>query len=139
MNDDHRPRRAGTPRIGGDGELEVFAADEQGDVEVDLERWRDLATAVLADLGVRGAAELSLLFVNEDEGYHRLLLKYGTITEDLGGGVTRDVELEACTLLVDKDGQQAFMVTISQPSFASTEPYSFSVPGVADEIEVVVP
>ncbi|MFM8531422.1 MAG: hypothetical protein ACKOD2_17460 [Ilumatobacteraceae bacterium] len=81
----------------------------------------------------------TILFVNEDEGYHRLLLKYGTITEDLGGGVTRDVELEACTLLVDKDGQQAFTVTISQPSFASTEPYSFSVPGVADEIEVVVP
>jgi len=67
MNDDPRPRRAGSSRIGGDGELEVFAADEQGDVEVDLERWRDLATAVLADLGVRGAAELSLLFVNEDE------------------------------------------------------------------------
>lgn len=81
----------------------------------------------------------TVLFVNEDEGYHRLLLKYGTATEDLGGGVTRDVELEACTLLVDKDGQQAFTVTISQPSFASAEPYSFSVPGVDDEIEVVVP
>lgn len=67
MNDDHRPKRSGTSRVGGDGEVEVFVADEQGDVEVDLERWRDLAVNVLTDLGVRGAAELSLLFVNTDE------------------------------------------------------------------------
>lgn len=67
MNDGKGPRKAGTGRVGGDGELEVFVADEQGDIEVDLERWRTLALAVLADLGVRGAAELSLLFVADDE------------------------------------------------------------------------
>lgn len=62
-----RPRRPGPSRVGGDGEVEVFAADEQTDVPVDLERWRTLAVDVLADLGVRGAAELSLLFVTVDE------------------------------------------------------------------------
>ena len=62
-----RPRRPGPSRVGGDGEVEVFAADEQTDVAVDLERWRSLAIDVLGDLGVRGAAELSLLFVTVDE------------------------------------------------------------------------
>jgi len=62
-----RPRRPGPSRVGGDGEVEVFAADEQTDADVDLDRWRSLAIDVLADLGVRGAAELSLLFVTVDE------------------------------------------------------------------------
>jgi len=64
---DPRPRKSGPSRVGGDGEVQVFAADEQSDADIDLERWMALATAVLADLGVRGAAELSLLFVTVDE------------------------------------------------------------------------
>jgi probable rRNA maturation factor len=48
-----------------DGDLEVFGVDEQHDHPVDLGRWVDLATAVLTDSGVRGEAELSLLFVDE--------------------------------------------------------------------------
>jgi probable rRNA maturation factor len=66
MNDG-RPRLGGRTKVGGEGDVEVFAANEQGDVEIDLSRWRALATDVLSDLGVRGAAELSLLFVNVDE------------------------------------------------------------------------
>ncbi|HLH99761.1 MAG TPA: rRNA maturation RNase YbeY [Acidimicrobiales bacterium] len=46
--------------------VEVFAADEQGDVAVDTLRWVRLAEAVLADEGIAGDAELSLLFVDED-------------------------------------------------------------------------
>ena len=46
-------------KVGGDGEPEVFCADEQNDVPVDLERWQRLATEVLRDEGVRGLAELS--------------------------------------------------------------------------------
>jgi len=67
VNDGNRPRKTGTSRVGGDGDLEVFVADEQGVIDVDLDRWRTLALQVLADLGVRGAAELSLLFVTDDE------------------------------------------------------------------------
>ena len=40
---------------------------EQTQVQLDLERWRLLAAEVLTDLGVRGAAELSLLFVEPEE------------------------------------------------------------------------
>ena len=48
MIEDPRPRRAGVAKVGGDGEPEVFVADEQADVQLDLERWRTLALAVLA-------------------------------------------------------------------------------------------
>lgn len=67
MNPDGRPRKPGAGRVGGDGELEVFVANEQMDVEIDLTRWRTLALDVLTDLRVRGAAELSILFVNVEE------------------------------------------------------------------------
>jgi len=43
----------------------VFVADEQKDVPVDLARWSALAEVVLHEEGVRGAAELSVLFVDE--------------------------------------------------------------------------
>ena len=44
----------------------VFAADEQSAEPVDTLRWVQLAEAVLAAEGVRGDAELSVLFVDED-------------------------------------------------------------------------
>ena len=52
-------------RRGGEGEVEVFAADEQTEQPVDLPRWTRLASRVLAAEGVEGNAELSLLFVTE--------------------------------------------------------------------------
>jgi probable rRNA maturation factor len=48
-----------------EGEVEVFGVDEQHDSPVELARWVDLATNVLIDAGIRGEAELSLLFVDE--------------------------------------------------------------------------
>ena len=45
--------------------VEVFAADEQRDQPVDSLRLVRLAEAVLADEGVRGDVELSVLFVDE--------------------------------------------------------------------------
>jgi probable rRNA maturation factor len=48
-----------------EGEIEVFGVDEQHAEPVELARWVDLADAVLRDCGVRGEAELSLLFVDE--------------------------------------------------------------------------
>lgn len=53
--------------MGGEGDPEVFVADEQGDVVIDVARWQQLALAVLRDEGVRGLAELSILFVGEAE------------------------------------------------------------------------
>jgi probable rRNA maturation factor len=67
VGDPNRPRLGGTAKVGGDGDPEVFCADEQGDVPVDLVRWQSLALDVLRAEGVRGLAELSVLYVSEDE------------------------------------------------------------------------
>lgn len=50
-------------RVGGEGSPEVFCADEQDVVSVDLERWQNLARRVLESEGVRGGTELSIFFV----------------------------------------------------------------------------
>lgn len=48
-----------------EGEVEVFGVDEQSEHPIELARWVALASDVLHDSGVRGEAELSLLFVEE--------------------------------------------------------------------------
>ncbi|HEY3943066.1 MAG TPA: rRNA maturation RNase YbeY [Acidimicrobiales bacterium] len=45
--------------------LDVFAADEQTDRPVDLDAWIALARAVLEARGIKGDAEVSVLFVDE--------------------------------------------------------------------------
>jgi probable rRNA maturation factor len=67
VTQDGRPRLGSHNKVGGDGDPEVFVADEQSDVEVDIARWQMLALNVLAAEGVRGAAELSVLFVTTAE------------------------------------------------------------------------
>ena len=67
MPDSDRPRLPGRARLGGEGDPEVFVADEQVAVPVDTVRWASLAEGVLRAEGVRGHAELSLLFVDEDD------------------------------------------------------------------------
>jgi probable rRNA maturation factor len=60
------PRPALKPlRHGPEGEVQVFGADEQSAAPVDVDRWVTLARDVLVAEGVRGEAELSLLFVDE--------------------------------------------------------------------------
>ena len=61
---DIRPR-ARPPRIGPEGDVQVFGADEQAIEPVDVDRWTALAHDVLVAEGGRGEAELSLLFVDE--------------------------------------------------------------------------
>jgi len=53
-------------RVPEDGTLEVFAADEQSAQPVDVQRWAALAEQVLRAEGIRGEAELSVLFVSEE-------------------------------------------------------------------------
>ena len=55
------PRRPGPP----EGNPTVFAADEQSDVAVDLDRLVALAQAVLTERKVRGDCELAITFVDE--------------------------------------------------------------------------
>ncbi len=61
------PSLARRRRVGGEGDLEVFVADEQDEVPLEPQRWAALAEAVLRAEGVRGLAELSLMFVGRDE------------------------------------------------------------------------
>lgn len=81
-----------------------------------------------------------VLFRNLDEGEARMVLHYGKVIEDLGGGITNEKDLEACTSLVDMGGEQMVVVAIPKPSFASAEPYTITVPGLEGQvIEVQVP
>jgi probable rRNA maturation factor len=67
MSDHHaRPRLGRRRKVGGDGEPEVFCADELGDGSIDIGRWSRLATDALLAEGVRGLAELSVLYVGEE-------------------------------------------------------------------------
>jgi len=45
--------------------IDIYAADEQHDHDIDLERWVALAHGSLTDEGVRGLAEVSLIFTDE--------------------------------------------------------------------------
>jgi probable rRNA maturation factor len=45
--------------------IDIYAADEQRDHEIDLERWIALCNAALVEQGVRGLAEVSLIFADE--------------------------------------------------------------------------
>lgn len=62
---DLRPTFDAPKRAGGDGVPEVYCADEQDAEPVELDRWRSLALAALAEQGVRGGCELSVFFVDE--------------------------------------------------------------------------
>ena len=54
VGDPARPDLGRRSRVGGDGDLEVFVADEQAQVPVDTARWGRLAEGVLLAEGVRG-------------------------------------------------------------------------------------
>jgi probable rRNA maturation factor len=56
------PRRPGPP----EGKPSVFAADEQHDVDVDINGLVNLAKAVLAAERIRGDCELAVTFVDEE-------------------------------------------------------------------------
>lgn len=81
-----------------------------------------------------------IIFQNDDAGDHRMVVSYGKVVEDLGGGIERETALQSCTSKVPEGAQQMVMVNIPRPSFASEEPYSITVPGVEGAfIEVMVP
>ena len=64
-----RPGVSKPRRVGGDGEPEVFMADEQQDLEIDLARWQNLALDVLRAEGVhRGDGIRGMLFQIKNSG-----------------------------------------------------------------------
>jgi probable rRNA maturation factor len=66
MPEPPQPPPSQPPSPGGDGDqATVVATDEQRSIDVDVDRWRSLATRVLQAEGRRG--ELTLTFVEPDE------------------------------------------------------------------------
>lgn len=45
--------------------VDIYAADEQSDIPIDVERWSNLARSALAAEGILNDTEVSLLFVDE--------------------------------------------------------------------------
>ncbi len=58
-------RQVSPRRIGDHGTVEVFVADEQTELIVDVARYRALCHEVLHHEGVRGDAQMALVFVDE--------------------------------------------------------------------------
>ncbi|NCZ69037.1 MAG: rRNA maturation RNase YbeY [Actinobacteria bacterium] len=61
------PRFRRKTKVGGDTDAEVFCADEQSTVPMDVVRWQTLARQALAMEGVRGGTELSVFFVEKSD------------------------------------------------------------------------
>ena len=93
-----------------------------------------------AELYIQRANPSTILFVNDTDEARRMVVSYGKIVEDLGGGVEKETLLQSCTSKVEKGGQQTVTVTIPRPSFASDVPFEITVPGVETaRLNVVVP
>ncbi len=77
-------------------------------------------------------------FINRDDGKFRLVADLGTDVVDLNGTPVKKSFL-SCTQAVKKDGSQFMVVRPPLPS-SSEVPFTFSVPGVANQtIKIVVP
>ena len=93
-----------------------------------------------SEVYVQRANPSTILFINETDDARRMVVSYGTEVEDLGDGVERETLRQSCTSKVEQGGQQSVTVVIPQPSFASAEPFSITVPGVESaRLTVVVP
>lgn len=78
---------------------------------------------------------VSVLFRNKDADDRRLVLNLGTeVISDTGV----EEKLYTCTQLTGEDQENVLVVKIDKQSSVAG-PYSFTVPGVEDSIEVVVP
>ncbi len=93
-----------------------------------------------SEVYIQRANPSTILFVNDTDEARRMVVSYGKVVEDLGGGVEKEIPLQSCTSKVEKGGQQSVTVLAPRPSFASDEPFTITVPGVETaRLTVVVP
>ncbi len=83
---------------------------------------------------------VNVIFKNHDSVKRRLTVNMGEFEKDVNGTPVK-TRPKACTTLVrEKDGSQFLSFLLPKPSIASSQPYSFTVPGVdGAEIEIKVP
>jgi hypothetical protein len=95
---------------------------------------------VQSEVYIQRANPSTILFVNDTDEARRMVVSYGMVVEDLGGGVEKETLLQSCTSKIEKGGQQSVTVVAPRPSFASDEPFTITVPGVETaRLTVVVP
>lgn len=95
---------------------------------------------VQSEVYIQRANPSTILFVNDTDEARRMVVSYGKVVEDLGGGVEKETLLQSCTSKIEKGGQQSVTVVAPRPSFASDEPFTITVPGVETaRLTVVVP
>lgn len=83
---------------------------------------------------------INVIFKNEDPEKRRLTVNMGEFEQTINGTTVKE-RPKACTTLVrGKDGSGFLTFILPKPSRASTQDYSFSVPGVdSAKLEIVVP
>ena len=83
---------------------------------------------------------VNVIFKNRDPEKRRLTVNLGEFEQDINGTKVKQRPKVCTTLVRGKDGSQFLSFTLPNPSIASTQPYSFTVPGVdGAEIGITVP
>jgi hypothetical protein len=84
---------------------------------------------------------VNVIFKNKDPEPRRLTVNMGEFEEDINGTVVKQRPKVCTTLVRGNDGSQFLSFILPKPSIASTQPYSFTVPGIdgLQPIEIKVP
>ena len=82
---------------------------------------------------------VNMIFRNKDPEKRRLTVNMGEFETDVNGTKVK-IRPKICTTLVREDGSAFLSFVLPKPSIASSQPYSFEVPGVPGaEIDIQVP
>jgi hypothetical protein len=82
----------------------------------------------------------NVIFKNHDAEKRRLTVNMGEFETDINGTKVKQRPKVCTTLVRGKDGSQFLSFVLPKSSLASTQPYTFSVPGVEGaEIKIQVP
>ena len=83
---------------------------------------------------------VNVIFKNHDPEKRRLTVNMGEFEQDINGTKVKQHPKTCTTLVRGKDGSQFLSFILPKPSIASTQPYTFTVPGVdGASIEIKVP
>ncbi len=83
---------------------------------------------------------VNVIFKNHDPEKRRLTVNMGEFAQDVNGTTVKQRPKVCTTLVHGNDGSQFLSFILPKPSRASTQPYSFVVPGVPGaEIGITVP
>ncbi len=83
---------------------------------------------------------VNVIFKNHDTVKRRLTVNMGEFETDVNGTAVKTRPKTCTTLVRENDGSQFLSFILPKPSIASSQPYSFTVPGVdGAEIEIKVP